>query len=403
MKSTFFSLLPIAGLAVAESVCTQKTVTTTAYETVYETVKPTLVADATASQSGACSSKSTVYTTTHEKVYVTVPAGAATPDAVGETSTSTRTTETYTTVTVRPTGGYFGNFSTSALFKPEASSKAPSYPTMSIAPTTQLDYSSLAYTPVPQSEAVKSYEAAQSSSAVVVPTSESKTPAAYTSAAPAPAASEPASNTDYSATSPGGSKRGEATFYGGNTSGGMCSFTGYTIPAGVFGTALSDSNWDNSGNCGVCVSVTGPDGNKITAMVTDQCPGCGPNHLDLYPDAFAKLAEPSKGIVPISWDVVPCGITTPLVLKNKDGTSKHWFSMQVMNSNVPVSKLEVSTDGGATWQATTRKEYNYFENPAGFGTDSVDVKVTNGEGKSIVVKSVSIAASSKKTAGSNFV
>ena len=32
-------------------------------------------------------------------------------------------------------------------------------------------------------------------------------------------------------------------------------------------------NWDNGGNCGVCVSVTGPDGNKVTAMVTDQCPG----------------------------------------------------------------------------------------------------------------------------------
>jgi expansin (peptidoglycan-binding protein) len=76
--------------------------------------------------------------------------------------------------------------------------------------------------------------------------------------------------------------------------------------------------------------------------------------------------------------------------------------MQVMNSNMPVSKLEVSTDGGATWQATTRKEYNYFENPAGFGADSVDVKITSSGGKSIVVKSVSIAANSKKTAGSNF-
>ena len=73
-----------------------------------------------------------------------------------------------------------------------------------------------------------------------------------------------------------------------------------------------------------------------------------------------------------------------------------------MNSNMPVFKLEVSTDGGATWQATTRKEYNYFENPAGFGADSVDVKSTSSGGKSIVVKSVSIAANSKKTAGSNF-
>ena len=60
---------------------------------------------------------------------------------------------------------------------------------------------------------------------------------------------------------------GESTFYGGNLHGGACSFSTYTLPAGVFGTALSDSNWDNAGNCGACVSVTGPDGNSLTAMV----------------------------------------------------------------------------------------------------------------------------------------
>jgi len=60
---------------------------------------------------------------------------------------------------------------------------------------------------------------------------------------------------------------GEATFYGGNLAGGTCSFSTYTLPAGIYGTALSDSNWENSANCGVCVSATGPNGNTITAMV----------------------------------------------------------------------------------------------------------------------------------------
>lgn len=60
---------------------------------------------------------------------------------------------------------------------------------------------------------------------------------------------------------------GEATFYGGNTQGGMCSFSAYTIPDGIYGTALSDSNWDDSEACGGCVKVTGPNDNSITAMV----------------------------------------------------------------------------------------------------------------------------------------
>ena len=60
---------------------------------------------------------------------------------------------------------------------------------------------------------------------------------------------------------------GEATFYGGNVAGGACSFSTYTLPSSLFGTALSDSNWDDAAECGACISVTGPDGNAITAMV----------------------------------------------------------------------------------------------------------------------------------------
>jgi expansin (peptidoglycan-binding protein) len=396
MKSSIFSFLPIAGFAIAESVCTQQTVTSTAYETVYETAKAAditskNVADLT---SASCSSRSTVYKTITPTV--TVTSGAATPDAAEETTT-TSTLDLYTTVTVQPSGGYYANVSTSAVLTPEASSQPASYPTVSVLPTTQVDYS-LAYTPVPQSEAAKSYEAAASSSAAVMPASAYEAPAS--SAAAAAPSAYPVSQK--AATTSANSKRGQATFYGGNVSGGMCSFTGYTIPSNLYGTALSDANWDTAANCGACVSVTGPSGTKVTAMIVDQCPGCGTNHLDLFPDAFAKLASPSKGEIDVSWDIVPCGITSPIILKNKEGTSKYWFSMQVMNSNVSVSKLEVSTDGGKTWKATTRKEYNYFENPAGFGAETVDVKVTSKSGSAIVVKSVSIAPKSTKTGPSNF-
>lgn len=60
---------------------------------------------------------------------------------------------------------------------------------------------------------------------------------------------------------------GQATFYGGNVQGGMCSFSTYTLPSGIYGTALSDSNWAGSEACGGCISIKGPSGNSITAMV----------------------------------------------------------------------------------------------------------------------------------------
>ena len=66
---------------------------------------------------------------------------------------------------------------------------------------------------------------------------------------------------------------GKATHYGGNLAGGTCSFTTLpSVPAGLYGTAVGD--WNNGAHCGACVSVKGPNGNSITAMVVDKCPEC---------------------------------------------------------------------------------------------------------------------------------
>lgn len=75
--------------------------------------------------------------------------------------------------------------------------------------------------------------------------------------------------------------------------------------------------------------------------------------------------------------------------------------MQVMNANEPVSKLEVSTDGGRTWQGTTRQPYNLFEKSSGFGQDVVDVRVTGQSGRTLIVRNVGTSSGSRITAPSN--
>ncbi|GFG27277.1 expansin-YoaJ [Aspergillus udagawae] len=210
-----------------------------------------------------------------------------------------------------------------------------------------------------------------------------------------------ASSSSSSSSSSGATHSGKATFYGGNISGGTCSFTGYTLPSGLFGTAYSGAAWNNAAQCGACVSVKGPNGKTIKAMVVDECPECEPDHLDLFQNAFTQLADVSKGIIDITWSFVPCGITSSLVLKNKEGTSRYWFSMQVVNANEPVAKLEVSTDGGKTWQGTTRTSYNFFEKSSGFGKDTVDVRITGQSGATLTVKNVGTSSGSSVTASSN--
>jgi expansin len=140
----------------------------------------------------------------------------------------------------------------------------------------------------------------------------------------------------------------------------------------------------------------------ILFQVVDECPECAASHLDLFEDAFTQLGSASAGIIDITYTPVACGITSPIVLHNKSGTSAYWFSMQVVNANEPVASLEVSTDGGSTWQTTTRQSYNFFEKSSGFGTSTVDVKVTSTNGKSITVSGVSVASEARTTGSANF-
>ncbi|KAF2637714.1 barwin-like endoglucanase [Massarina eburnea CBS 473.64] len=277
---------------------------------------------------------------------------------------------------VRPTG-----LQTRSSVLPSLSSTL-----LSAASSSSKQVKTVVVTPVPVSDASQSATAAVSSSSVAASSS------AAASAAPSVSPAEDVSSA--SATT------GTATFYGGNLSGGTCSFTDYTIPSGLYGTAFG-GNWDASA-CGQCVSVTGPNGNTIKAMVVDQCPECDASHLDLFENAFTQIGDKSAGTIDISYSVVPCGISSPLVLKMKSGSSQYFFSMQVVNSNVAISKLEISTDGGSSWKSTTRQTYNFFEISSGSGSDTVDVRVTSVGGKTITVNSVSVADSATKTADSNF-
>ena len=125
-----------------------------------------------------------------------------------------------------------------------------------------------------------------------------------------------------------------ATFYGGNLHGGACSFsTMHSLPAHVFGTALSGASWESSKHCGACVRVHGPNGHHITAMIVDECPECPSRGLDLFPNAFAHLGPKSKGVLDVSWEFVKCPIHHPLQVHLKEGVSPYWFSAQIVDAN----------------------------------------------------------------------
>lgn len=239
------------------------------------------------------------------------------------------------------------------------------------------------------------------STAVVVSATKASSSAAAASSTASETVADDDTATDSSSDALGTTAyTGESTFYGGNLSGGNCMFTTYTLPSSMYGTAYSGAVWNNAAKCGACIEVTGPSG-TIKAMIVDQCPECAEGHLDLFPDAFTAVGG-TDGIVSTSYKFVECGITSPLILHNKEGTSQYWFSIQVVNHNEPVESLEVSTDGGSSWETTERKDYNFFENTSGFGVSSVSVRVTSTTGKTVTVSNVGVTAGAQYTATSNF-
>lgn len=221
MKS-FAAVLPFTGLVVAQSLC---------------------------------GPRSTVTKTEVERFTVTVPAVPSHPasqtggDEHGFTTTSS----------VRPTY---------PLHSQPSHSPMPHYPlpngTYHNTSTSALYTAPVLSTDLPSTEPTR----ASTLTLLVTPSPVAATSAAApSSVAPSLQPTAPGSSPSDTASKNAATVSGKATSYGGNLDGGNCMFSGYTLPAGIFGTAFSGQNWDAS-KCGVCVSVTGPNGKSIKAMVS---------------------------------------------------------------------------------------------------------------------------------------
>lgn len=193
------------------------------------------------------------------------------------------------------------------------------------------------------------------------------------------AASPPPSGTSLYSTEV---KEGIATFYDA-TGAGNCSFD--ATPNDLDIAAFDAQSYAGSTACGACVKVKGPSG-EVTVRIVDSCPGCDPNHLDLSESAFAKIAEPSRGRVPVTFSTVACGVSGAMAYHFKDGSSKWWTAIQVRNHRLPVAKVEYQKAGA--FVAMKRANYNFFVEAKGVGDqpNGLVVRVTAADGQVVEEK-----------------
>jgi expansin (peptidoglycan-binding protein) len=185
---------------------------------------------------------------------------------------------------------------------------------------------------------------------------------------------------------PGVTYRGVATFYDAD-GGGACLYD----PSGdVMTGAMNTTDYESSKACGAYVLVHAANGATITVRITNECPGdCAPGQIDLSAQAFAKLAAPSAGRIPITWNLASPSTSDTISVRYKTGSTRYWCGIQAIGHRNPLARLEVRAGSG--WRQLERTDYNYFISEDGSGCGGA-LRLTDIYGQQLTVPALAVRA-----------
>ncbi|WP_324617278.1 expansin EXLX1 family cellulose-binding protein [Streptomyces bicolor] len=190
---------------------------------------------------------------------------------------------------------------------------------------------------------------------------------------------------------------GVATFYDTGNGDGACL---YGPTDDVMTAAMNHTDYETSQACGAYIRVKAATGASITVRVTNECPlPCAPGQLDLSAAAFAKLATPSAGQVPITWTLLSPTTSDTISIRYKTGSSRYWCGIQAVGHRNPLARLEVHD--GNTWRRLPRTEYNYFLSEQGSGCGG-DIRLTDIYGETLTVDGVAVRPDVLQGTGTQF-
>ncbi len=185
---------------------------------------------------------------------------------------------------------------------------------------------------------------------------------------------------------PGVTYTGVATEYSAGNGDGACLFG---PAADMMIAAMNYTDYESARACGAYVLVRAASGASITVLITNECPlPCAPGQIDLSQQAFAKLADPTLGRIPITWKLVSPGLSNTVSIRYKSGSSQYWCAIQVIGHRNPVTKLEVRVGGG--WRPLPRTDYNYFLSTDGAGCGG-SIRITDIYGQQLTVNGVALS------------
>jgi expansin (peptidoglycan-binding protein) len=191
--------------------------------------------------------------------------------------------------------------------------------------------------------------------------------------------------------------RGVATVYDAGTGDGACS---YGPSDDLMIAAMNHTDYETSKACGAYVLVRAAGGASVTVRITNECPlPCAPGQLDLSAQAFAKLAAPSRGRIPITWSLLSPGTSDTVSIRYKTGSSRWWCGIQVLGHRNPMARLEVRTGSG--WTRLPRTDYNYFLSEQGSGCGGA-IRITDIYGEQLTLDGIALRPNVVQRTGVQF-
>ncbi|MGW0331077.1 expansin EXLX1 family cellulose-binding protein [Streptomyces sp. NPDC003011] len=179
--------------------------------------------------------------------------------------------------------------------------------------------------------------------------------------------------------------RGVATAYDAGSGDGACL---YGPSDDLMIAAMNHTDYESAKACGAYVRVRAADGAAITVRITNECPlPCAPGQLDLSEQAFAALAEPSLGRIPITWSLLSPRTSDTISIRYKTGSSRWWCGIQAIGHRNPLARLEVRS--GTGWQQLPRAEFNYFLSEKGTGCGG-EVRITDIYGERLTLSGIAL-------------
>jgi expansin (peptidoglycan-binding protein) len=195
---------------------------------------------------------------------------------------------------------------------------------------------------------------------------------------------------------PGDSYSGVATHYDAGDGNGACL---YGPSPDLMVAAMNHTDYETAKACGAYLRVRTAGGASVTVRVTNECPECAVGQLDLSEQAFARLAAPSTGRIPVSWSLLSPSTPGTFSIRYKTGSSRSWCGIQVLGHRNPLAWLEVGTGSG--WRRLTRTDYNYFLSEDGTGCGG-PLRLTDIYGQRLTVDGVAVRPDTVQSTGVQF-